>query len=86
MLFVNEVIKQSSLLQDYGKALEDADEKVQLANQIYEMVGSLMLFWDTQFHQQILFDNIDSNNNTLYYYYGFGFLETYSTCLQLFFT
>ena len=27
-----------SLLQDYYKALEDADEKVQLANQIYDLV------------------------------------------------
>jgi hypothetical protein len=26
------------LVQEYQKALEDADEKVQLANQIYELV------------------------------------------------
>jgi len=26
-------------LQDYYKALEDADEKVQLANQIYDLVS-----------------------------------------------
>ena len=26
-------------LQEYNKALEDADEKVQLANQIYELVS-----------------------------------------------
>ena len=27
------------LFQDYYKALEDADEKVQLANQIYDLVS-----------------------------------------------
>lgn len=28
-----------SMFQDYYKALEDADEKVQLANQIYDLVS-----------------------------------------------
>lgn len=27
------------MFQDYNKALEDADEKVQLANQIYDLVS-----------------------------------------------
>lgn len=31
--------KTLSLKQDYYKALEDADEKVQLANQIYDLVS-----------------------------------------------
>lgn len=30
-----------SLCQDYYKALEDADEKVQLANQIYDLVSTI---------------------------------------------
>lgn len=32
-----------SLCQDYYKALEDADEKVQLANQIYDLVSIITL-------------------------------------------
>ncbi len=31
-----------SVYQDYYKALEDADEKVQLANQIYDLVSNLV--------------------------------------------
>ena len=31
------------LSQDYYKALEDADEKVQLANQIYDLVSAACL-------------------------------------------
>lgn len=30
----------SKMFQDYYKALEDADEKVQLANQIYDLVSN----------------------------------------------
>lgn len=32
------------LMQDYYKALEDADEKVQLANQIYDLVSKIENF------------------------------------------
>jgi len=31
--------------QEYQKALEDADEKVQLANQIYELVNRCLFFY-----------------------------------------
>lgn len=31
-------------MQDYYKALEDADEKVQLANQIYDLVSKIENF------------------------------------------
>lgn len=33
------ILLKISLQQDYYKALEDADEKVQLANQIYDLVS-----------------------------------------------
>lgn len=36
-----------SLCQDYYKALEDADEKVQLANQIYDLVSTI-IEWDVK--------------------------------------
>lgn len=34
-------MKWNVFIQDYYKALEDADEKVQLANQIYDLVSKI---------------------------------------------
>lgn len=36
------------MFQDYYKALEDADEKVQLANQIYDLVSCVSTSHNTQ--------------------------------------
>lgn len=36
-------IKNIHSFQDYFKALEDADEKVQLANQIYDLVSKIFV-------------------------------------------
>lgn len=45
MLFSTVTLTNTScvvtVFQDYYKALEDADEKVQLANQIYDLVSNM---------------------------------------------
>lgn len=44
-----------SLFQDYYKALEDADEKVQLANQIYDLVS--FVFTSNNMHKEQVFSH-----------------------------
>uniref|UniRef100_A0A7N5JJ77 Inhibitor of growth family member 3 n=1 Tax=Ailuropoda melanoleuca TaxID=9646 RepID=A0A7N5JJ77_AILME len=45
--------QMASIKKDYYKALEDADEKVQLANQIYDLKGNIIRLLTIQ--QQIIF-------------------------------
>ncbi|KAK1335198.1 hypothetical protein QTO34_004782 [Cnephaeus nilssonii] len=53
--------QMASIKKDYYKALEDADEKVQLANQIYDLLYEFLIYFGNQLLSDVSLANISSH-------------------------